>query len=141
MTALFIPNAIQLSTRTAKHTFASFLSRDTTYDVIYNVWRLARPDAESIGSGPASTRVSLDERPALENGAVETAAPQNPEKVMVVKAEKQKVTQCKCGREKTHLAETAMTAVFPGTPEMIYNLMFTSGFIKDFMRNEQQLRG
>ena len=44
MTAFVIPNAIQLTTRTIKYTFTSFLSRDTTFDVIYNVWRLARPE-------------------------------------------------------------------------------------------------
>jgi len=55
MTALIIPNAIQITTRQAKYTFASFLSRDTTYDVIYIIWRLARPD-----EGGASSRPSLD---------------------------------------------------------------------------------
>ena len=60
MTAFVIPNAIQLSTRTAKYTFTSFLSRDTTFDVLYNVWRLARPE-DSYDMGASSQRVSLDE--------------------------------------------------------------------------------
>ena len=55
MTALFIPNALQITTRNSKYTFASFLSRDTTYDVIHNIWRLVRPDAESL-SGEVSGR-------------------------------------------------------------------------------------
>ena len=61
MTAFVIPNAIQLSTRTAKYTFTSFLSRDTTFDVIYNVWRLARPEDSLMDSQIMSTRNSLED--------------------------------------------------------------------------------
>ncbi|KAI5885358.1 GRAM-domain-containing protein, partial [Schizophyllum commune H4-8] len=43
MTAFVIPNALQISTRQSKYTFASFLARDTTYDVIFNIWRLVKP--------------------------------------------------------------------------------------------------
>lgn len=134
MTALFIPNALQITTRTAKYTFASFLSRDTTYDVIHNIWRLARPDAESIRSGDASTRVSLDNTGMRPEGGTSTTGTS-------LSPTANKVTECKCGKEKDHYPETAMSAVFPGTPEKIYNLMFASGFIKDFMREDQNLKG
>ncbi|EIW77611.1 GRAM-domain-containing protein [Coniophora puteana RWD-64-598 SS2] len=50
MTALMIPNAIQIKTRQAQYTFASLLSRDTTYDVIFNIWRLARPQVKEESS-------------------------------------------------------------------------------------------
>ncbi|CAO3647618.1 unnamed protein product [Mucor hiemalis] len=43
-TAIFIPNAIQVTTENAKHFFASFLSRDQAYDLMVDVWRNARPD-------------------------------------------------------------------------------------------------
>jgi hypothetical protein len=43
-TAYFIPNAIQISTDSAKHFFASFLSRDQAYDLMVDMWRIARPD-------------------------------------------------------------------------------------------------
>ena len=59
-TAFVIPNAIQLSTRTAKYTFTSFLARDTTYDVLFNVWRLARPEDSTMGSYGPSPRGSLE---------------------------------------------------------------------------------
>jgi hypothetical protein len=127
MTAFVIPNAIQVSTRSQKYTFASFLSRDTTFDVIYNVWRLARPDESSIGG---SARPSFDE--SATNGAVVPEAG-------AVNA--RKATQCACGRDKKHYPETAMEVTVPGTPEKIYNLLFASGFIKDFMTNEQKLMG
>ena len=139
MTAFVIPNAIQLSTRTAKYTFTSFLSRDTTFDVLYNVWRLARPE-DSYDMGASSQRVSLDEgedaAAAADGGAVNGAGA-----VAKKAAAKAKVTQCECGRAGKHYTETAMDAIFPGTPEKIYNLMFTSGFMKDFMRENQKLIG
>ncbi|KAI8344436.1 hypothetical protein BC941DRAFT_408637 [Chlamydoabsidia padenii] len=44
-TAIFIPNAIQVSTLHAKHFFASFLSRDQAFDLMVDVWRYSRPIA------------------------------------------------------------------------------------------------
>jgi hypothetical protein len=46
-----------------------------------------------------------------------------------------------CGREGQHYSELAIDSVMPGTPERIYNLMFASGFLKDFMRENQKLEG
>ncbi|KAI7870311.1 hypothetical protein BDF14DRAFT_1772990 [Spinellus fusiger] len=42
-TVMIIPNAIQIATLHAKHTFASFLSRDQAYDLLMEVWRQTRP--------------------------------------------------------------------------------------------------
>ena len=133
MTAFVIPNAIQITTRQAKYTFASFLSRDTTYDVIVNIWRLARPDnvPELPDSHNASTRdmasivTSVSEGSAKESSA--TGA--------------NKVTRCACSKNGGHLSELALETVLPGTPDKIYNLMFASGFIKDFMKVDQKLSG
>ncbi|KAH9058262.1 hypothetical protein EDB87DRAFT_933176 [Lactarius vividus] len=137
MTAFVIPNAIQITTRTTKYTFASFLARDTAYDVIYNIWRLARPEdgfseAESMG------RPALDATHTLGPGVLPNgpgAIVNGPGIVVPV----HKVTQCACGREGRHYSELAMDVVLPGTPERIYNLMFASGFLKDFMRVNQKL--
>ncbi|KAI8891355.1 GRAM-domain-containing protein [Backusella circina FSU 941] len=38
-TAIFIPNAILISTSTSKHFFASFLSRDQAFDQMVEVWK------------------------------------------------------------------------------------------------------
>lgn len=130
MTAFVIPNAIQVTTRNTKYTFTSFLSRDTTFDVIYNVWRLARPDDSA--SQVVSVRGSLDQSNDSQEGAPGAANGK-------AKAKPNKVTQCGCGRNGEHYSEVAMEAVLPGTPEKIYNLMFTSGFIKEFMRDGQKL--
>ncbi|PWN29937.1 GRAM-domain-containing protein, partial [Jaminaea rosea] len=47
MTALIIPNAIQIATLHAKHTFSSFITRDATYDLVANIWKLSHPDVPS----------------------------------------------------------------------------------------------
>lgn len=52
-----------------------------------------------------------------------------------------KATQCTCGKEGKHYSETALEVVIPGTPEKIHNLIFASGFIKDFMVGNQKLLG
>jgi len=110
MTAFVIPNAIQVTTRQAKYTFASFLSRDTTYDVIHNIWRLARPAAAA-----AAATSTLTKEP--------------------------KITTCACSKDGGHYSETALDCILPGTPERIHNLIFASGFIKDFMSIDQKLLG
>ncbi|KAI0042544.1 GRAM-domain-containing protein [Auriscalpium vulgare] len=131
MTAFVIPNAIQMTTRNAKYTFASFLARDTVYDVIYNIWRLARPeDGLSEDDGRAA-------EPSIGSQVVPPQLTQTSSTGSAVPL--RKATQCACGRDGKHLNETAMQAVYPGTPERIYNLMFASGFIKDFMRVDQKL--
>lgn len=145
MTAFVIPNAIQISTHTSKYTFASFLSRDTTYDVVYNIWRLSRPDAEtvSLGSGGAySPRGSLEDTSlrAVTDNPSASAVNRNSDSDHST-APAQKVTQCPCSKEGRHYSELAMEVILPGTPEKIYNLIFTSGFIKDFMRQDQKLLG
>lgn len=40
-----------------------------------------------------------------------------------------------------NLKAVALDAVFASTPEKVYNLMFTSGFMKDFWINNQKLTG
>ncbi|TFK42088.1 hypothetical protein BDQ12DRAFT_625018 [Crucibulum laeve] len=139
MTAFVIPNAIGITTRQAKYTFASFLSRDTTYDVIYNIWRLARPDdlasirgsidvgsVEQVNGEAATPRVGTT--PGV--GGAPSAA---------VGGAKKKATQCACGKEGQHYSENVMDVVVAGTPERIHNLMFASGFMKDFMSVNQKL--
>ena len=123
MTAFVIPNAIQVTTRQAKYTFASFLSRDTTYDVIHNIWRLARPDDTS--------QPSIDGAPIVSAAAAATGA----------LTKEPKITTCACSKDGGHYSETALDCILPGTPERIHNLIFASGFIKDFMSIDQKLLG
>ncbi|KAI0542959.1 hypothetical protein GGR58DRAFT_450152 [Xylaria digitata] len=55
-TALVFKNGLMISTLHAKHVFASFTSRDSTYDLIVNIWKLGHPTLRSSLNG-----VSLDE--------------------------------------------------------------------------------
>lgn len=141
MTAYVIPNAIQISAHSGKYTFASLLSRDTTYDVIFNIWRSVRPEA----SIPSSPRGSLDGvgHTTSFGSVVEGMLPSVSEKLVGIVSPLllHKSTVCTCGKEGKHYAESAMETILPGEPEKIYNLMFASGFIKDFMRNEERLMG
>lgn len=139
MTAFVIPNAIQITTRNAKYTFASFLARDTVYDVIYNIWRLSRPE-DIIPDEGGRNGLDGHDLPAI--GSV-GGLPVSGEVVAngdgAARVLARKATQCQCGKEGKHFTELAMDVVFPGTVEQIYNLMFASGFMKDFMREDQKL--
>jgi hypothetical protein len=137
MTAFVIPNAIQITTRTTKYTFASFLARDTAFDVIYNIWRLARPE-DGLSEDETLGRPALDVSHSLGTASPTGSAPISPGSVA---PPVHKVTYCECGRDGKHYSELAIDSVIPGTPERIYNLMFASGFLKDFMRDNQKLEG
>lgn len=73
MTARIIPNAIQISTLHVKHTFSSFLSRDTTYDLMANIWKLSHPDVPSAvdAAGDASDDESEAATTAANDDAVD----------------------------------------------------------------------
>ncbi|KAI9673859.1 MAG: hypothetical protein M1817_002065 [Caeruleum heppii] len=55
-TAMFIPNALVIQTLHAKNTFASFASRDSTYDLLIGIWKISHPNLKSSLNG-----VELDE--------------------------------------------------------------------------------
>jgi len=144
MTAFVIPNALQITTRKAKYAFASFLARDTVYDVIHNVWRLARPDVSSMDGG--STRMSADDLNPSTRGSLDglpsTAASPPARKGSQTESKQlpsQKITHCACGKNGEHYAEKVMECVVPGTPDKVYTLLFASAFMKTFMREEQKL--
>lgn len=140
MTAFVIPNAIHIQCRgDVKYTFASFLARDTVFDIIYNIWRLSHPTSPLLNSaalaqaakkqdsgGSDVPPLSLD-TPASNDGASSGATKKS-----------HPPTTCKCDK---HFPEVVMDCVLPGSPESIYSLMFTSGFIKSFMSEDQKLMG
>ncbi|KAG8911797.1 hypothetical protein FRC00_005810, partial [Tulasnella sp. 408] len=151
MTAFVIPNAIQVNTIDQKYTFASFLSRDTTFDVMQNIWRLAHPDGPPPTSDAASGNADFDGSNVILANGTNGALVQSPTQENGPQGRKSlsanatangpahKPTQCDCGKNKTHYAEQVWEAVFPGTPEKIYNLIFASGFMKDFLAKDQKL--
>ncbi|EJD54490.1 hypothetical protein AURDEDRAFT_110110 [Auricularia subglabra TFB-10046 SS5] len=126
MTALIIPNAIQVTTLHKMYTFASFMGRDTAFEVMHNIWRLVRPPGVE-----SPLRTSLDES----NLSLAVGAAIGGASALGIK----KVTTCSCAENKQHYPIICLDTVFPGTPDKIYNLMFASGFVKDFMRDDQKL--
>ena len=143
MTAFVIPNAILITTKNNKYSLASFLSRDNTYEVIHNSWRMSGADIS--GNGGGSLRTSFDSaesgRTGMDGTRVNGMDGSGPTVASVAPWKAPKVTKCQCGKDGSHYSEVAMEAVFPGTPEKIHNLIFASGFMKDFMREEQKLLG
>jgi hypothetical protein len=198
MTAYVIPNAIQIATLHAKSTFASFLSRDTTYDLIVNIWKLSHPalrpapdayeqvsEDESLDGADGSTVVhaDVDDKAAKSDGHGATKKSKRkllkkklgikdggagaimldphsagPEAVAAaiarskspalsgagaaaVKRQPHRKTTCNCGNEKDtkHFANVVLDTTYPAVPEKLYNLIFTSGFMKEFWQNNQKL--
>ncbi|RSH81505.1 hypothetical protein EHS25_006862 [Saitozyma podzolica] len=130
MTALVIPNAIGVVTGKEKYTFASFISRDTTYDVLVNIWRLCNPNAVM-----STASLVNHSRPA---SIVEEAKADKEEQPSNGKGHAR--TQCTCGKENKHYTEIALDTTFPSTPEKVYNLMFNSGWFKTFLTDDQKLK-
>ncbi|EEH46520.2 uncharacterized protein PADG_02618 [Paracoccidioides brasiliensis Pb18] len=50
-TAMVFPNAIAIQTLHARHTFRSLLSRDATYDLMVNIWKINHPTLTSSVNG------------------------------------------------------------------------------------------
>ncbi|GAA6004728.1 GRAM and VASt domain-containing protein [Rhodotorula paludigena] len=207
MTAYVIPNAIQIATIHARHTFASFLSRDTTYDLIGNIWRMVHPVVPMSAALPdaltttTSRDLESDDEGIVSASGVEAAAPSEgihtrakrrlkgfrrprggtgessvgggakaassvdggeagaagedgvadggaggdaaagegaTKGKKAAKAAPHPPTVDTCATLK-NLKEVCMDSTFPGAPEKLYNLMFTSGFMKGFWAENQKL--
>ncbi|KAG8713072.1 hypothetical protein FRC08_013731 [Ceratobasidium sp. 394] len=133
MTAYVIPNAILVQTYSSEYTFASFLTRDTVFDVMQSLWHPPPKPPAQLENGESSAGTGEDmgvaKVEAVEEGAVsegDDTAGHEP-------------TQCVCGKEGQHYSIPVIDAVFPGTPEKIYELMFKSQFISDFLSVDQKL--
>ncbi|KAF2768633.1 hypothetical protein EJ03DRAFT_328115 [Teratosphaeria nubilosa] len=55
-TAVIFPNAIVIQTLQARHTFASFVARDSTYELLIGIWKISHPNLKSSLNG-----VTLDD--------------------------------------------------------------------------------
>ncbi|KAK0894868.1 hypothetical protein LTR02_012076 [Friedmanniomyces endolithicus] len=52
-TAMIFPNAIVIQTLQARSTFASFVARDSTYELIIGIWKISHPNLKSSLNGVA----------------------------------------------------------------------------------------
>ncbi|CAG8599411.1 1540_t:CDS:10 [Ambispora leptoticha] len=232
VTAFVIPNAILISTLHAKHFFASFLARDTVYDLLTNLWRQNRPtlsttpsytgsqndkigtEASDVDEGEKKTRplqkklskLSLDpiklilgdqtkeERPqnnsstslplaskpddSKDEKVTETSKPESggfsrenstsdvqklsnshvssvPHKVKTTHGKssrgrkstrintnlKKRIhypVMCDCLKNRQHYNTTVLDKKYTGSVEKIYNLIFTSGFVRRFLVEQEK---
>ncbi|KAA1105846.1 hypothetical protein PGT21_021923 [Puccinia graminis f. sp. tritici] len=149
MTALIIPNAIQVITTQSRHTFASFLSRDATFDLMNSIWNIARPPG-SIPTHGLTLDVTMPALDDLSDGTKvaggysedssasalshSSATPAPPS----IKKIDHPPTQCDCSPDE-HYKELIWDATYPTSPEKLYNILFQSDFLKDFWVNEEHL--
>ncbi|KAJ2956728.1 hypothetical protein NQZ79_g7466 [Umbelopsis isabellina] len=207
MTAMFIPNGIQICTLHAKHSFASFLSRDMAYDQMFDVWRVAHPSnplsstlkaqvGETISDNDDDSLVDADdssytgseesddddEYPRTEPSQVDAlgiarkSSPTESDKSvepseeelarrralsdvgprpnMIAVAAANKATpslsvppmtvlpktECQCAHSggHGHYPNVALDATFPGSIAALYNLLFNSSFIADFLKDGEK---
>lgn len=115
MTAYVIPNGISITTRHGKqYVFASFIARDSTYDVFLNVWRQAHSRSPSeFGDdveGEEEEEVEVVVPPGIANGPVsasssrsKSGAHHKPAAIVHVR------TPCECGLKGEHYPENAWT--------------------------------
>ncbi|KAJ5958710.1 uncharacterized protein N7479_005860 [Penicillium vulpinum] len=59
-TAMVFPNAIAIQTLHARHTFRSLLSRESTYDLMVNIWKINHPTIKSSVNGTRVTNGTGD---------------------------------------------------------------------------------
>ncbi|RXK35263.1 hypothetical protein M231_07488 [Tremella mesenterica] len=139
MTALVIPNAIGITTTEGKtYVFASFLSRDSVFDVMMNIWRLCNP---SMTMSSISLHVAASPGGSIAGDTVETGQTEETEDIVLDKPKKGHAkTVCACGKEGRHYSEVALETTFPSSPEKIYNLMFTSEWYKGFLSDVEKLK-
>ncbi|KAH6877951.1 hypothetical protein BKA58DRAFT_376238 [Alternaria rosae] len=77
-TAVLFPNAIVIQTLHARNVFASFLSRDSTYDLIIGIWKISHPNLKSSlngvtldGSGGTGDKTEKAESIGSEDGSIQ----------------------------------------------------------------------
>ncbi|RIA98273.1 GRAM domain-containing protein [Glomus cerebriforme] len=109
MTAFVIPNAIQITTKDTKYLFASFLSRDSVYELLLKLWNHCNKD-----------------RCSDSNEANET----NEKEINYVHRE----TFCDCLKNNQHFNNLILDTEFKGSIEKIYNLLYTSGFTYGYLK-------
>ncbi|RGB39488.1 GRAM domain-containing protein [Rhizophagus diaphanus] len=120
MTAYVIPNAIQITTKDSKYFFASFLSRDTVYELLMKIKNYSNSTNECCDS-------DSDPVNSNDNTCNET-----------VKKYVKRETICDCLKNNQHYDHVIIDTKFKGTIEKVYNLLYTSGFIPEFLKENNE---
>jgi hypothetical protein len=76
-TAVLFPNAIVIQTLHARNVFASFLARDSTYDLIIGIWKISHPNLKSslngvtVDAGATGDKTEKAESVGSEDGSLQ----------------------------------------------------------------------
>ncbi|KAI9267929.1 GRAM domain-containing protein [Phascolomyces articulosus] len=136
MTAMIIPNGIQVSTGHAKHIFASFMSRDMAFDQMYKVWQMHHDTAQvqtSLQPQNHSDFVLKNEEDDEEEDEDEDAFSESSSVTddHTFSSEKEsdeaivKTPHCQCDE---HLNQIALDATYKGTVGVMHELLFQTNF-------------
>lgn len=71
-TAMVFPNAIAIQTLHARHIFRSLLSRESTYDVMVNIWKINHPALKSSINGTRISQGTGDKTEKADDSEAET---------------------------------------------------------------------
>ncbi|OAD73193.1 hypothetical protein PHYBLDRAFT_78183 [Phycomyces blakesleeanus NRRL 1555(-)] len=218
-TAIFIPNAILISTSTAKYFFASFLSREQAYDQMVDLWHMKQSNLEindysaittedisdtdessgsyesedeqrprmvsaaksspsillkyqekqsSVASLPVQKYSKLVDQDTVRSRAFSEAGPrpniqslakkQSAQEKLAASVETEEEglptlptpqpvnnntspqleTECECGKKGEHYPTTVLDQIYPGSIESIYNLLYNSTFLKQFLTDVEK---
>jgi hypothetical protein len=61
-TAVVFPNAIVIQTQHARNTFASFVARDSTYELLIGIWKISHPNLKSSLNGVTHDNVGESDK-------------------------------------------------------------------------------
>ncbi|KAJ5628602.1 hypothetical protein N7490_010830 [Penicillium lividum] len=73
-TAMVFPNAIAIQTLHARHTFRSLLSRESTYDLMVNIWKINHPSIKSSVNGTRVTNGTGDKTEKVGEGEADSGS-------------------------------------------------------------------
>ncbi|KAI8147299.1 hypothetical protein BJV82DRAFT_595022 [Fennellomyces sp. T-0311] len=126
MTAMIIPNGIQISTVHAKHIFASFMSRDMAFDQMYKIWQMHHGTGDMQTLQPRdNSDFSLkrhdddeDDEDDMHSDS-ETEASELDDEAIV------HAPHCECTG---HMSHVVLDATYKGTVKIMHELLFESSF-------------
>lgn len=118
-TAFVIPNAIQIITLDQKYFFTSFMSRDSAFTLLYEMWFKKCPNR---ATDPAKLiPIAIDCKTDVPCSQLSAEAGVN--------------TLCSCLKTSSHEGVINIDTVYPATIETVFNLLFgsDSSFLKDYL--------
>ncbi|GAA5894229.1 hypothetical protein JCM6882_007607 [Rhodosporidiobolus microsporus] len=114
MTAKVIPNAIEIRTLHATHTFASFVTRDSSYSLLVAIWRHVHGPAEVDRLRAESRQAAKDERArrrAISVSSVRSATTDSEDEKSVTDDDKSEISfEDERGQKKRHKFKKSVSA-------------------------------